>query len=125
MADLVRLKALTAFTQFVPSIGQVHGDPDNKDAQFVEVPEGVADFLVEYGKAEHVAATPAKAGKTGRNDGYAMKYVPIGKYLVSGPGISDPVEIKGKAEAEAYIDGIKEGLAHDATSQSSDEAPVS
>jgi hypothetical protein len=126
MADLVHLKALTAFTVFVQGFGQVHGDPDNKDARIVKVPEHALHLF--EGKVEPVepkASTTRKATPGVEDyEGYELKRIPIGRYEVSGPGITEPVTIKGKAEAKAYVDGIIEGGPKEGGPGSSDDAPT-
>lgn len=65
----IACEALVAFTEFVPSFGQVHGDPDSslKEAQKPEVPVGAIAKLVDEGrikapkgfKAEEAEEAPA------------------------------------------------------------------
>jgi hypothetical protein len=50
----IACKALVAFTEFVPSYGQVHGDPESslKEAQKPEVPVSAIAKLVDEGRIE-------------------------------------------------------------------------
>lgn len=125
---LIRCMALRAFTQFVPGFGQVHGDPDNQDERvsFPEVPESYVQFLADEGKIEAPSATVADlvgaiadAAQDALADGdiqsrvlsqdevltagsiFTVKHIGGGKFHISGPGLSEPVEVEGKAAAEA------------------------
>lgn len=62
----VRCKALVAFTHFAAGHGQVHGDPGNKHAATIDVPEAAVDQLVRDGRVEVVAAEPAAKPKKGK-----------------------------------------------------------
>lgn len=61
MSDLIKCKALVAFTRYVTAHGMIHGDPDNKEAKYVNVPPRaldnlLADELVERPKGYKTAA---------------------------------------------------------------------
>lgn len=135
---LIRCKALRAFTQFVPGHGQVHGDPDNQDERvsFPEVPESYVQFLVDEGKVEAPSATVADlvgaiaaAAQDALADGdiqsrvlsedevlvagsmFSAKHVGGGKFQITGPGLNEPIEMKGKAAAEARAAELEAAMA--------------
>lgn len=52
MSELITCTALMAFSRFVSGHGIIHGDPDNKGAKKVRVPEHAVDLFIEEGFIE-------------------------------------------------------------------------
>lgn len=134
--NTVNRKALKAFTHFVPGYGQVHGNPEADDAKVVKVPVGSVDQLVAEGKIGEEDMKPAKAvtraapaaAKPQGDGDFAATYTPVGKYEITGPGLSEPEIFKGnKAGAEARIAELRQAAldaAGEGAGTASDEAPA-
>lgn len=120
--------ALRFFVDFVPDHGQVYGDPnsDDENVRHPKVPESAVARFVDEGKVEAPSATLndlvgaiAEAATEALSGGeiqsrvlsrdevltpgslFTATHIGGGKFHITGPGLSEPVEVKGKAAAEA------------------------
>lgn len=106
--DTIECKALRVFTQFIPGYGQIHGNPDAKDAAKVRVPVDAVDTLVLEGKIEEPDSHPVKgAFETGE---FTVTPIPGGRYRITGPGMAKPETIKGKVETEVRVAELRDAL---------------
>lgn len=114
---LVQVRALRAFTKTTKH-GQFHGDPNGIGRAIMPfVPDYVVDELVASRNIELIdapegkAPSPASPKLMDRDDDYVVETIGIGRYRISGPGIDEPKVIKGKADMETFIAGVKTALA--------------
>lgn len=121
MADktlkLIKVKALKVFTLTVAH-GQFHGDPESRveKARHPRVP----DYAVERLVAEKSIEAPDGFEESAA--AFSMKHIPVGRYEITGPGLDQPVVIRGKAEAEAALEALR--TAHAAAGETAGAPPV-
>lgn len=120
--ETIRVKALGDFTVFTAGYGCTHGDPNSDDeaVRFPEVPVSHIESLIERGKIEAPEGGADEAPLAGDEAAFTMKYVPVGKYEITGPGLDEPEVVKGKDAAQARLDELNASQ----KPLTADEAPI-